>query len=60
MLFKKSRRKNITVYKALKNSRWMSHITPLQTPQETREYIIIWEAVGQTQPNESIEDSIRW
>jgi hypothetical protein len=47
-LFKKSRRKNITVYKALENNHWISHITPLQTPQEIREYVAVWEAVGHT------------
>jgi hypothetical protein len=45
-LFKKSRRKNITIYKALENNRWISHITPLLTQQEIREYVTVWEAVG--------------
>jgi hypothetical protein len=62
MLFNKSKRKNITVRKALEDDRWISHITPLVTTQEIREYVTLWEEVGQIQLQESVEDNIhlRW
>lgn len=44
----------------MENNRCISHIMPILTPQEIREYVTIWEAVWQTHLNENIEDSIRW
>lgn len=49
MLFKKSKRKNITVQKALEDNRWIAHITPVTTTQEITEYVTLWEAVGHFQ-----------
>ena len=44
------------VQKALQDNRWISHITPLLTPQKINEYVSLWEVVGQIQ----LEDSIYW
>ena len=41
-LFRKSKRKKITVRKALQDNRWVAHILPLQTVQELREYAAQW------------------
>ena len=46
--------------KALEENRWLSHITPLVTPQEIREYVTLWEEVGHVQLQDNVEDSIRW
>ena len=59
-LFKKSKRKNLTVQKALEDNRWISHVIPLGTAQEIREYVTLWEEVSQIQLIENKEDSIRW
>lgn len=48
------------VFKALESNRWIAHILPLHTPQEIREYVAVWEVVGQVQLHDSIEDNIRW
>jgi hypothetical protein len=60
ILFKKSKRKNITVQKALQDKRWIAHITPLLTSHEIIEYVSLWEAVGHTQLHEDNEDTIYW
>ena len=59
-LFKKSKRKNLTVQKALEDNRWISHVIPLGTAQEIREYVTLWEEVSQIQLIENIEDNIHW
>jgi hypothetical protein len=48
-LFQKSKRKHITVQKALDGNRWIIHILPLHMPQEIREYTTLGEVVDQTQ-----------
>ena len=59
-LYKKAKRKNLSVRKALQDNPWISRITPLSTAQEIREYVMLWEAIGQTQLHEDREDNIRW
>ena len=58
-LYKKAKRKNLSVRKALQDNPWISHITPLSTTQEIREYVMLWGAIGQTQLHEDREDNIR-
>jgi lysophospholipase L1-like esterase len=36
-LYRKARRKKLSVYKALQDSKWITHILPLQTSQEIQE-----------------------
>lgn len=59
-LFKKSKKKNIAILKAIRNNRWIAHITRLTTTQEICEYVTLWEAVGHFQLDDSREDSIYW
>ena len=59
-LFKKAKRKRITVHKALQNNKWISHITPISSPTELNEYIRLWEMVQHSQLDTSREDSIIW
>jgi len=40
-LYKKVKRKNLLVRKALQDNRWISHITPLSTAHEIREYVML-------------------
>lgn len=60
MLFKKAKRKNISVSKALQDSRWITHILPVQSSEEIHEYVSVWNAVRQIQLTGDREDSIRW
>ena len=46
--------------KALEDNRWISHVIPLGTAQEIREYVTLWEEVSQIRLIENTEDSIRW
>ena len=50
----------MSVQAALKENRWIAHISPLITPQEIKEYVALWELVGHTQLQENMEDSIPW
>ena len=59
-LFKKAKRKNITVQKALQDNKWLEHISPVFSPTELHEYVLLWNAVQQVQLDESREDSIVW
>ena len=45
---------------ALQDNRWISHILPIQTAQEIREYVILWEKVHGVTLQENNDDSIRW
>jgi len=61
-LFLKSKRKKLTVQMALHENRWIKHLLPLQSSQEIREYVALWEQVGNVQLQEGTEDTntIRW
>lgn len=59
-LFLKSKRKKLMVQKALQENTWITHILPLQTPQEIQEYVTLWEQVGGIQLQEDREDTICW
>jgi hypothetical protein len=59
-LFRKAKRKNITVQMALLDNSWITHILPILTPQELNEYVTLWEAVSQTRLVENKEDTIYW
>lgn len=58
--FRKAKRKNITVQKALQDNRWISHITHILTPQEIHEYVTLWETISQIQLVANKEDNIYW
>ncbi|WVZ83331.1 hypothetical protein U9M48_030492 [Paspalum notatum var. saurae] len=59
-LFEKSKRKNITVYKATQNNAWIRHVLPINTESEIKEYVELWEAISEVQRGENAEDQIRW
>jgi len=59
-LFNKVKRKHITVQKALQDSRWISHITPILSIDELQEYVQLWEAVQQIQLDTNRDDKIIW
>jgi hypothetical protein len=59
-LFKKTRRKKLSVYQALQDNKWITHILPLQTQQEIQEYVALWEQIRDIQLNANSEDTIRW
>jgi hypothetical protein len=59
-LFHKSKRKRLTVQMAVQENRWINHILSLQTEQELREYMKLWELTSSIQLQEGTEDSIRW
>jgi hypothetical protein len=55
-----TRRKKVSVHKALKDNKWIMHIMPLQTTQEIQEYVTLWEQISDIQLTENGEDTIRW
>jgi hypothetical protein len=59
-LYQKSKRKNITVLKALHNNTWITHISPLQSSVEVHEYVNLWEGIHSIDRNEEIDDQITW
>jgi hypothetical protein len=59
-LFRKAKRKNITVQKALQDNKWIGHISPVVSAVELHEYVLIWELVHRIQLVEGMEDSIVW
>jgi hypothetical protein len=59
-LFRKAKRKNITVQKALQDNKWIGHISPVVSAVELHEYVLIWELVHRIQLVEGTEDSIVW
>jgi hypothetical protein len=60
LLFRKSRRKNFTVEKALRDNFWIAQICPLTTEEEIREYVDLWEGIQLIQRDPDIEDQITW
>jgi hypothetical protein len=59
-LFKKAKRKKITVQKALQGNKWISHISPITNEVEIQEYVLLWEEVHQVQLDGEREDNIVW
>jgi hypothetical protein len=60
LLFRKSRRKNFTVEKALRDNFWIAQIYPLTTEEEIREYVDLWEGIQLIQCDPDVEDQITW
>lgn len=59
-LFRKAKRKKISVYNGLKENKWISRILPIQTPQEIHEYVELFEQIQMITRDHNSEDSIRW
>lgn len=59
-LYRKAKRKNITVQKALQDNTWVSHILPFQSNVEVQEYVLLYEEISMTERNEAMEDQIIW
>jgi hypothetical protein len=59
-LFKKAKRKNISVSKALTNNTWIAHILPLNSIVEVQEYLLLWEVINSIERDETMEDQITW
>lgn len=60
LLFKRSKRKNFSVRKALQDDYWINQIYPLSLGEEIREYVALWEAIRLQSCNPEVEDEIRW
>jgi hypothetical protein len=59
-LYKKAKRKQIKVHKAINGDKWIDHITPLSTQQEILEYVELWEAMRGIVLSPALEDEIKW
>ena len=59
-LFKKTRRKKITVQKALHNNKWIDHIYPPSTQEEISDFVNLWEAIKDTSLDDQVEADIKW
>ena len=40
--------------------KWIDHIFPLETAEEVREFVKLWEAISSVQLNDLLEDELRW
>ena len=59
-LYKKARRKNITVSKALRNNYWIQLCAPFTWEEEVREFVSLWHSISSTQGLIDFEDTISW
>lgn len=59
-LFRKSKRENFTVKRALQNDYWIDQIHPLSPGQEVREYTELWEKKTKHKRDSAVEDEIYW
>jgi hypothetical protein len=59
-LFQKAKRKNITVSKAMVHNKWISHVSPIQSMDELREFVSLWERLAAVNRVEDAEDEIKW
>jgi hypothetical protein len=57
-LFRKAKRKNITVQKALQDNKWISHILPILTAEEIHEYVQLWQTIQHIELDADREDNI--
>jgi hypothetical protein len=59
-LFKKTKRRNVRVNKALERNKWVDHVSPISSQQEVTEFVALWELTREVTLDNSREDSIRW
>ena len=59
-LFRKTKMKNITVEKALTNNNWIRLCFPCSGEVELREFVSLWQAIGNMQELNGLEDTITW
>jgi hypothetical protein len=59
-LFKKAKRKNITVAKALNNNNWIRLCSPYTRDEDIREFASLWQAIDNMQKLNGLEDTISW
>jgi hypothetical protein len=59
-LFKKTKRKNIIVSKAMVHNKWISQVSPIQSMDELREFISLRERLTAVNRVEDVEDEIKW
>jgi hypothetical protein len=57
-LYVKTKRKNISVLKALSNNAWVAHISPLGNGTEIQEYVALWEMINSIVRDEEADDQI--
>jgi hypothetical protein len=59
-LFLKSKRKNISILKAIENNIWIRHISPITTLEELHDYVKLWEEIRVVHRDMASEDTIKW
>jgi hypothetical protein len=59
-LYMKAKRKNISVYQALRNNRWMHFCSPYTQDGETKEFISLWQGINNTHELNDLDDTILW
>jgi hypothetical protein len=59
-LYKKARRKNITVFKALRNNYWIRFCAPFTREEEVREFVSLWHSISSTHNLNDLDDTIIW
>ena len=58
-LFNKAIRKKVMVHKSITNNKWISHVSPISTHQEIREFVALRKAINAVQLDPKREDNIR-
>ncbi|WVZ95321.1 hypothetical protein U9M48_041103 [Paspalum notatum var. saurae] len=59
-LFEKTIRKKVTVSKAIERNKWISHVQPVESSTEIKEFVVLWEAISEVTMDTTREDEIRW
>jgi hypothetical protein len=59
-LFKKTKRKNISTFHALKNNCWIQLCSPYSGAKEIKDLVSLWQAINNTHELNDLEDSITW
>ena len=44
----------------MQSNTWMRHVSPINTAQEIKEYVSLWEEISEVQRGDHEEDQIKW
>lgn len=60
ILFKKARKKNISVFHALRANSWIQLCLPCIREDEIKDFVTLWQAISSMHELNNLEDSISW
>jgi hypothetical protein len=59
-LFKKARKKNISVFHALRTNSWIQLCLPCIREDEIKDFVTLWQAISNMHELNNLEDTISW